>query len=442
MERVTRVALVSEHASPIALLGGTDAGGQNVYVDEISRHLAQQGYMVDIFTRRDTLAMPEVIDWMPGVRVINLTAGPAEHRSKDAIWPYMPEFRDACLDFIHRYSVEYDIIHSNFWMSGWVAMKLRERLNIPMAHLFHALGVTNRRHQGLADTSPQERIAVEAQVAREADYLITPCTNEEAELITYYGARPASIRMIPLGVNTTIFRPIERNRARRYLGLSTQAFTIVYVGRVLPRKDIRNIVLALPELLRLRSDDRYAPAIRLVVVGGETVDPDPLATPEIGDLQHLAADLGVTAHVQFVGNRRQELLRYYYSAGDVVVTTPWYEPFGLTPLEGMACARPVIGSEVGGIMYSIVDGQTGFLVPPRCPEALAERLYYLLQHPEGRHTMGEAARQRVLHDFTWQRVAEQTANVYEELLVQPTLQPRLTHPLWSTMLDAPSVGGE
>jgi glycosyltransferase involved in cell wall biosynthesis len=442
MQRVTRVAFVSEHASPVALLGGTDAGGQNVYVDEVSRHLAQRGYAVDVLTRRDNPAISEVINWVPGIRVINLTAGPAEYRSKDEIWPYMPAFRDACLNFMDRNEVQYDIVHSNFWMSGWVATELRRILDIPVAHIFHALGVTKRRHQGEADTSPHERIVVEAQVAQNVDYLITPCPTEEAELIEYYGAQPPHIRMIPLAVNTKVFQPVKRLEARRRLGLSMHDFVIVYVGRVLPRKDIRNIVRALPELLRLCAHDEHTPKIQLLVVGGETLEPDPQATPEIGVLQRLSAELGVAAHVHFVGNRQQNMLRYYYSAGDVVVTTPWYEPFGLTPLEGMACGRPIIGSSVGGIMYSIIDGETGFLVPPRRPEALAERLYYLLKHPECGERMGRVARQHVLQEFTWSMVAERTAEVYEESLVRRSVfQHHRLRSFRSTLLDAPSVGG-
>ncbi|HEY7415272.1 MAG TPA: glycosyltransferase [Ktedonobacteraceae bacterium] len=424
MERVTRVALISEHASPVALRGGMDAGGQNVYVDEISRHLAQRGYAVDVFTRRDNPALSEVIDWAPGVRVINLTAGPAAYRSKDVIWSDMPAFRDACLDFIDRYDMHYDLIHSNFWMSGWVALELRQMLRIPVVHIFHALGVTKRLHQGSADTSPAERIAVEVQIAKNVDYLLAPCPNEKAELIKYYGAPPSHIRMIPLAVNANVFRPVARTEARQRLGLSEHDFIIAYIGRILPRKDIRNIVQALPALIQQCADDSTAPKIQLLIVGGETVKPDPQATPEIGELQRLATQLGVAAQIHCVGNRQQNMLRYYYSASDVVVTTPWYEPFGLTPLEGMACGRPVIGSAVGGIPSTVVDSETGFLVSPRQPGMLANRLYYLLKHPEHKEQMGRVARQRVLQEFTWSQVAERTADVYEESLTQPVLQPR------------------
>jgi hypothetical protein len=441
MNTATRIAFVSEHASPVALLGGTDAGGQNVYVDEVCRHLAARGYLVDVFTRRDSPDVPEVIEWAPGVRVVNVTAGPLAYRTKDALWPYMSTFRDACLRFMEHHELQYDLLHSNFWMSGWVATELGRNLNIPVTHIFHALGMTKRRHQGGADTSPPSRIAVEMQVARDADRLIAPCPSEQRELVSDYRAQPAKISLIPLAVNTKIFQPVPRVVARQQLGLSDEDFVIVYVGRVLPRKDIRNIVRALALLLRRGAASPLCSDIRLLVVGGECSQPDPLVTPEIGELQRLAAGLGVAEQVQCFGNRQQDSLRYFYSAGDVVVTTPWYEPFGLTPLEGMACGRPVIGSAVGGIAYTIVDDETGFLVPARTPEALTERLYQLLQHPELGTRMGRAARQRVLREFTWPLVAARTSELYEELLAEQALHSALFNVYRSPVVDAPSAGG-
>lgn len=419
MMGMRRIALISEHASPVALLGGTDAGGQNVYVDEVSRHLAQQGYRIDVFTRRDSIALPEIIDWKPGVRVIHLAAGPAQNISKDEMWQYMPEFRDAFLEFIECTGTRYDIIHSNFWMSGWVALELRHILHIPVVHISHALGVTKRYYQGSADTSPGERINIEKQIIQNVDCVIASCPHEATELITYYGAEPARLRIIPLAVNIDNFYPIERSQARQRLQITEEDNIIVYVGRVLPRKDIRTVIRALPHLLGKYRGEEERSQIKLLVVGGETTDPDPQITPEIGVLQHLVAELGLTERVQFVGNRQPSLLPYYYSASDVVVTTPWYESFGLTPLEGMACARPVIGSNVGGIKHTILDGVTGLLVPPRSPRILAARLYYLLKYPELCKSMGHEGLKRVQGEFIWSIVAKRTIDIYEEVLLQP-----------------------
>ncbi|MGZ3681134.1 MAG: glycosyltransferase [Ktedonobacterales bacterium] len=413
-----RIAFLSEHASPLALRGGVDAGGQNVYVDEVSRNLAHLGYAVDIFTRRDAQDVPEVVDWAPGVRVVHLRAGPDRFLLKDELWPYMPAFRDALLHFMRRQGIRYDVLHGNFWMSGWVAAQLGVQLHIPVVQIFHAMGKTKRRHQGTADTSPDGRIAVEIEVIRAVDRLIAQCPSEASELVDDYGAEPGKVVVIPSAVNTEIFRPVAREEARQHIGLASDGLVVAYIGRMLPRKDVRNVVRAIALLLRRAEVERDArvQGVTLLLVGGETTEPDPVATPEIGELQRLATELGIVDRVRFVGKRQPDELRYYYGAGDVAVTTPWYEPFGLTPLEGQACGRPVIGSAVGGITYTIADGATGFLVPPRNPGALAAKLYEVLSQPELRARMGRAARARVERDFTWAMVARRTADLYESLL--------------------------
>ncbi len=415
-----RVALLSEHASPAALLGGQDAGGQNVYVDEVSRHLARLGCTVDVFTRRDNPNAPEFEQWGAGVRIVNVSAGPAEFIVKDRLWPLMPDFL-AGVERVMLAQAEhgqpYDVIHGNFWMSGWVATELGRRHHIPVAQIFHAMGLTKRRHQGDADTSPAERIEVERGIVKAANRLIAQCPAERNELVDDYDADPGKVVVIPSAVNISQFHPVERDEARRRIGLTTDGPVIVYVGRMLPRKDVRNIVSALALLVGSTRDDTPR-NVTLMLVGGETTDPDPVATPEIGELQRLAEGLGVSKRIWFVGKRQPDELRDYYSAGDVVVTTPWYEPFGLTPLEGMACGRPVIGSAVGGVTYTIADGATGLLVPPRDPRALAAALRELLNNPQRRHEMGQAARARVERDFTWATVARRTAALYETLVAE------------------------
>lgn len=428
MKRPTRIAFLSEHANPLASLGGADAGGQNVYVSELSRNLAARGYAVDVFARWDNPTAPEIVEWEPGVRVVHLKAGPLRPRPKDELWPFMPAFRNSLQRFMERDETHYDLLHGNFWMSGWVATELRRRLDIPVVQIFHAMGKTKRRHQKKVDTSPGDRIAIELHVIREADKIIAQCPNERDELVDDYGADPEKIALIPSAVNTKIFTPVEREAARRRIGLETGKKVIVYVGRLLPRKDIRNVVRALALLVRQSDDRQEAPL--LLVVGGESEEPDPVSTPEIGELQRLATRLGVIEHVRFTGRRQPERLRDYYCAADVAVTTPWYEPFGLTPLEAMACGRPVIGSAVGGLTYTIEDGKTGFLVPPRCPEALAARLQQLLAQPQECRRMGQAARTRVEREFSWPIVAMRTGALYEQLLAE-----RMTSKLPATFMQ-------
>ncbi|HEY6542897.1 MAG TPA: glycosyltransferase [Ktedonobacteraceae bacterium] len=411
MDRPTRIAFLSEHASPLVALGGADAGGQNVYVSELSRQLARRGYAIDVYTRHENPGTPEIVEMEAGVRVVHLKAGPVEPRSKDELWPFMPAFRDSLLRFMEREEIHYDLIHSNFWMSGWVATELRRRLDVPVVQIFHAMGKTKRRHQKKVDTSPGNRIKTEMEVIAGVDKIIAQCPNERAELVNDYNADPDKIALIPSAVNTSLFKPVAQNEARQKIGLETGKKVIVYVGRLLPRKDIRNVVRALA--LLIGQSERTEDTPLLMIVGGESVEPDPTATPEIDELQKLARELGVSDHVRFMGKRQPELLRYYYSAADVAVTTPWYEPFGLTPLEAMACGSPVIGSAVGGIMFTIKHGETGLLVPPRDPHTLAASLQRLLDQPEVRKRMGAAARKRIEREFSWSIVAMRTGALYD-----------------------------
>src|SRR5256714_2568059 len=329
MDRPTRIAFLSEHASPLATLGGADAGGQNIYVGEISRNLGRCGFAIDVFTRRDNPDVPEIVEWGTGVRVVNLLAGPVQPRPKDELWPYMSEFRDSLLRFMEHDETHYDLVHGNFWMSGWVATELRRRLGIPVIQIFHAMGKTKRRHQKKVDTSPGDRIKTEIDIIRDVDRLIAQCPAERAELVNDYGADAKKVVIIPSAVNTRVFRPVLQAEARSRIGIEQQGKLIVYVGRMLPRKDIRNIVRALALLLQRDGSTADSSSITLMVVGGETVAPDPVATPEIGELQRLAAELNVADHVCFFGKRQANKVRYYYSAGDVVVTTPWYQAIGL-----------------------------------------------------------------------------------------------------------------
>jgi glycosyltransferase involved in cell wall biosynthesis len=437
------VAMISEHASPVALLGGVDAGGQNVYVDAISRGLASRGYRVDVFTRNCAGACTEVVPWADGVRVINVPFGPVGQLPKDALWPFMAEFRDGIVRFAARTNGTYNLIHGNFWMSGWVASQLRSRWAVPAVQIFHATGVTKRREQGAADTSPPTRIAVERAVVSAVDRLIAQCPEETRELIEDYVAPPHKIALIPSAVDISTFRPEPQAAARRRLGLDRDAQIIAYIGRIVPRKDIRTVVRALAILTRRRLDEGNTDRPMLVLVGGESEDPDPAKTPEIGYLRRLAADLGVTDSVLFVGRKQASELRHWYAAADVAVTTPWYEPFGLTPLEAMACATPVIGSRVGGIGFTIVDGETGFLVPPKDAEALANKLERLLADGDLRQRMGSAGRSRIEREFTWQMVASRTAALYAELLADPSRGPLFPnkHRELLPIAAAPGSGG-
>jgi glycosyltransferase involved in cell wall biosynthesis len=397
----------------LAALGGEDSGGQNVYVAELARRLGAMGHRVDVFTRRDNALLPEVVPFERGVRVVNLPAGPAKSVSKDDLFPLMGKFRDAFYRFAKEEPAAYDLVHANFWMSGWVACEAKRDLGLPFAQTFHALGEIKKREQGAADASPPERQAAEFRILEEADRILATCPAEVEDLTSLYGADRSRLTLVPCGVDIRKFRPVDRSKARESLGLSDKP-TIVYVGRLVPRKGVGTLV----EAFALLPD--YLDA-RLVIVGGE---PGVEVSLEEGRLSNLAEKLGIREQVTFTGSRPQEELRRYYGAANVAVTVPHYEPFGMTPLEAMACAIPVVGSRVGGIKTSVADGKTGYLVPPKEPDALASRLLRLLCDENLRDRMGRTARRRIKEHYTWERVARLAATAFSEVAVEAPRIPK------------------
>ncbi|MBW4690990.1 MAG: glycosyltransferase [Lyngbya sp. HA4199-MV5] len=408
-----RLALISEHASPFGVLGGVDSGGQNVYVGQLAKHLAAMGYAVDVFTRRDHTLLPEVADWVDGVRLIHVPAGPATHIRKEELLPYMTEFTAYMLQFCKRQTVVYDLIHANFWMSGLVAAEVKQQLGIPFVMTFHALGRVRRLHQGKADEFPDERFAIEDRLVAEADAIIAECHQDEEDLCHHHHANPNKIVIIPCGFNPTEFEPLSKPLARVALGLPADGRVILQLGRMVPRKGVDTVIRSLAYLIQ----EHQTPA-QLIIVGGDETDADSRITAEVARLQAIAAQTGVADRVTFVGRQGREVLKYYYSAADVFITTPWYEPFGITPIEAMACGTPVIGANVGGIKFTVRDGETGYLVPPNEPMAIAERLAYLYQQPQLLATFRQQAIKRANELFTWQTVANTMATLYEHVIAE------------------------
>jgi histidinol-phosphate phosphatase family protein len=403
-----RIALISEHASPMAALGGTDSGGQNVYVAQVARHLARRGHRVEVLTRRDRPDLPLVVDWLDGVRIVHVPAGPPRSCPKEGLLPFMAEFSRFAIRRARR--KRYDLVHANFFMSALVASQIKEALDIPFVVTFHALGRVRRMHQAGADAFPEERMKIEERVIAQADRIIAECPQDFDDLVRLYDAVPERIRTIPCGFDPFEFSPGDRERARAFLGLKSDERVVLQLGRMVPRKGIDNVIQA---VARLRRD--HALTTKLLVVGGESRDPDPKITPEIGRLRDIAAAEGIADQIVFVGSRCRNELATYYAASDVFVTMPWYEPFGITPLEAMACGIPVIGSAVGGIKTTVRDGTTGFLVPPRDATALANRLAHLFRRPRLLQQMRRRSVRCVHTLYTWSRVTSALASVYVEV---------------------------
>ena len=393
-----RIALVSEHASPLAALGAVDAGGQNVHVAALARELGARGIDTVVHTRRDDPALPKRVEFAPGALVEHVDAGPPEPLSKDLLLPYMDEF---AAELARSWTVEPpDVVHSHFWMSGRAALAAARPFDIPVVHTFHALGVVKKRYQGAKDTSPPERLAEERSIVKAAAHIVATCTDEVFELLRL-GADPGRISVVPCGVDTELFRPDGPVEPESVVP------RIVVVTRLVERKGVADVIAALPAL----------PGVELVVAGGGEADllrDD----PEARRLAALAKELGVVERVELRGRIDREHVAPLLRSADVVVCSPWYEPFGIVPLEAMACGRPVVASAVGGLIDTVVDGVTGLHVPPRRPDKLAQAIGRLLADPVLCERLGAAGAERARSRYKWARVADATLDVYLEVLAE------------------------
>lgn len=406
-----RIAFVSEHASPLAVVGGVDAGGQNVHVAALASHLADRGHEVTVFTRRDDTSLANRVPFGAGVTVEHLAAGPAAALPKDELWTHMPEF---AARLRRRLQADRpDVVHAHFWMSGWAAVRARPA-GVPVVHTFHALGAVKRRHQGRMDTSPPARHRVERMLCRTVDRIVATCSDEAAEL-ALLGAPAAAVDVVPCGVDLHRFTP-EGSEARLRDGrdeTTTPASAhqaaprprLLMVGRLVPRKGLGDAVRALAEV----------PGAELFIAGGP--DRARLAGDEgATTVRAAAAAAGVADRVHLLGRVARPDMPDLLRSADVVLCPPWYEPFGIVPLEAMACGRPVVATAVGGMLDTVHDGVTGLLVPPRRPTALAAAVRALLDDPRRRARMGAAGRARVERRYAWQRVAADTEAAYERVL--------------------------
>ena len=391
-----RIAMVSEHASPLAAVGGVDAGGQNVHVESLARALARAGHDVTIHTRRDSADLPDRVRTDDGVLVEHLDAGPAAPVPRDELLPLVGQLGS---ELAARLAADPpDLVHAHFWMSGLAALSATRDLDVPVVQTFHALGVTKRRFQGRLDTSPPARIRLERALARDVDRVVATCTDEVSELVRL-GAARSRITVVPSGVDVEQFRPdgpvAERGDRPRVLS----------VGRLVPRKGFDTVVRALVGV----------PDAELVIAGGPAAG-QLSGDPEAARLARLAERFGVADRVRLVGAVPRPDLPALLRSADLVVCTPWYEPFGLVPLEAMACGVPVVASAVGGFLDTVVDGATGALVPPRRPDRLAAAMRRLLAEPFWREAYGTAGVDRARSRYSWDRIATATLAVYQDVL--------------------------
>jgi D-inositol-3-phosphate glycosyltransferase len=410
--------MLSYHTCPLATLGGKDTGGMNVYVAELTRHLGQMGIHVDVFTRSQDEHVPHVVHSLGyGNRVVHIPAGPEHPLPKKVLAEYIPTFADEVNRFAREKHIQYDLIHSHYWMSGIAAQALKDKWHVPVIQMFHTLGLMkNQIAQSPEEIEGDYRINGEKVVMEVADRIIAATPAEKKQLLTLYHADREKIITIPPGVETSRFYPINADEAKEAIELTCKKRMLLFVGRIEPLKGLQNLIRALA-IIRSQGHCRRD-CYCLVVIGGDPDSSLENMSSEMRKIKTLCKELGMEDLVLFLGKRAQDTLPYYYSAADMLIMPSYYESFGMVALEAMACGTPVVASDVGGLHYLVQDGKTGFVVPSGNPEALVDPLNELMNNDNLRKKMGQQAA-RFAQKYSWELISAEIAKVYAELLKHP-----------------------
>lgn len=437
---VERLALISsEDAALTSNINAVERNERRIYLTQIAKSMAAKGCSVDIFTRRDRPQSLAVSEWMPGVRMIRVPAGPPHPMPKSQLLPYLDRFASFLCQWIAKEG-RYDLLHANCWLSAAVAIALKQQLDIPFIVTFHGSGRIWQPHSHASKDNSKARLQWEKQALREADYIIAASPQARADLLSLYGGDGNRIRVIPYGFEGS-FWPLSRTRARSALGLSLERPIVLHCGC---SEGVETAIRSFADLivehgieaeLLIEWETAIAPShCRVPERNGSQGDsPSEAAAlsdkvrqlettfcpqacpPELAPWQALATSLGIAERVHFFTTNDRNLLALLYNAADVCIAVPRYEPSALALLEAMACGKPVVASAVGGLQFTVKDGETGYLIPPEAPKLLGERLASLLSNPQRLALFGRQALRHACKQWSWQQVTKALGELYEQV---------------------------
>jgi D-inositol-3-phosphate glycosyltransferase len=420
------IALISDHGDPAADVGKEEAGGQNVYVRQVGEALCKLGWQVDMFTRKVNPNDPTIVQHSSHCRTIRLVAGPEKFVPRDQLFDYMPDFVKAFQTFQSKEGTNYPLVHTNYWLSAWVGLQLKQQSNIQLVHTYHSLGAVKYQAVPLRPAIANTRLSVEQEILEQANCIVATSPQEQDSLRALV-SQMGHIDVIPCGTDIENFHTMPKAEARAHLGFAADEAIVLYVGRFDPRKGIETLVHACAKL-KETSDQREPGAVstdaaplnanklKLVIVGGS--DPEQADGQERQRIEQLVQDSGLAAQTEFAGRIGHDLLPLYYTAADVCVIPSHYEPFGLVAIEAMACGTPVVASDVGGLKFTVVSEETGLLVPPQDVPAFAQAIERILGDELWARKLRRQAPLRVQQNFSWSGVAAQLSHLYRRLLAQ------------------------
>jgi len=409
------LSFISLHGDPLAKLGGPHHGGQNVYVKELSRYLGAFGLTVDVFSRWENEQQPEQEKYSRGTRVIRIPIGPPQEIQKEGLIKLLRDIAAWIPSYQIQQGLEYNLVHSHYYLSGAIGLHLKNTWGIPLVHTFHSLGVIKEEALGLGDPSPNARMEIEKRLCQSADRIIATNPQERDDLVQLYHTDPGKITIIPCGVNLDLFQPLSQEESKKEIAFPTDDFLITYVGRLENRKGIDTLL----EAIHLVDN----PSIQAVIVGGPPTDKPFLSWAELAEEPYkkymtMIDEYGIEKQVTFTGGKSQDQLSRYYSAADITVIPSYYEPFGMTAIEAMACGSSVIASRVGGLKSTVIENKVGALFEPRDASQLAEKIKIIFDQPSMNVEFRKNARPYVEENFSWKSVAKSVAGVYQDLITK------------------------
>lgn len=407
------IALISVHGDPAVEIGKEEAGGQNVYVRQVGEALAKLGWQVDMFTRKASASQQNIVQHSANCRTIRITAGPEEFIPRDNLFKYAPDFVQQMLKFQQESGIEYELLHTNYWLSAWVGMELKKIQGCKQVHTYHSLGAVKYKSVSTIPLIAKTRLAVEKDVLETAQRIVATSPQEQEHMRSLVSTK-GNIDIIPCGTDIHRFGKIQQQQAKQQLGINADTKVILYVGRFDSRKGIETLVRAVAQSqLRGNAD------IKLIIGGGSR--PGQSDGIERDRIEGIVNELGMQDFTVFPGRLGDDDLPVYYAAADVCVVPSHYEPFGLVAIEAMASGTPVVASDVGGLQYTVVPEETGLLAPPKNNDAFATAIDRILSNPEWRAQLSYAARKRVEDKFSWDGVATQLSNLYIKLLEESVI---------------------
>ena len=405
-----RVAMLMVHTCPLEQAGIGDAGGMNIYVAESAARMAAQGVEVDIFTRRDHLDLPEVVELSPGVNVHHLDAGHDLHWTKEQVPAH---FNELTAEFKKALSSDqsYDLIHSHYWLSGKVAMPVAKELKLPLVHTMHTMArVKNLNLAEGERPEPMIRVQGETQIVAAASVLTANTDAEAASLVSLYDACPDTVHVVTPGVDLYNFTTgAGRAAARKVIGIEADTHVITFVGRIQPHKGPEIFIRAIAEMLS--HSPLLRPKLRVFIIGGASG----VNGSEVERLKELVSWLNIADVISFLPPVPRTELPNWYRAADLVCVPSYSESFGLVALEAQACGTPVVATAVGGLRTAVADGISGVLVDGHDPRAWSSVLARLLQEPQRRVLLSMGAIEHASH-FGWDATARGTLDIYDQVI--------------------------